>query len=550
MTTITPASTTLFLRQVTNDVQYSTTSGLNWNTISVWPVTLNRNAILPASLYLTVEFTTDLTLTATTQYFIMGTDKITVDGSYNVVNVNVDSYPGLIKNINGSAGYSNITVQNVGVISTYTLANQAGWIGQASFGKNASNCSAINCYSTGAIGDIGTTGGGIFGFQCSSCSAINCYSTGAIGDIGGGIFGFECYNSSAINCYSTGTIGISAGGIFGSISSNSTATNCYSTGTIGISAGGIFGSISSNSTATNCYYTNGSSNWSDTAADASLNVSDVWTSIGTNIPYLLSAFTTTLYNPSSDTNASSSGVGQLDGYTYSLVSVNTASPSSYPTISIGSSTGTISFGSLTAASYVVNVLATSNTTGGYFFGTFTDVVTISNICFPAKTPITCNQGIIHIDKIDPAIHTIRNMKIVAITKSVTPDSYLVQFEKDALGKNMPCERTTMSKNHCIMYNGKMIPAKIFTKTHCQNVKKVPYSGEVLYNVLLEQYDKMVVNNLICETVHPNNFIAQLYKILPTLTPSQQIDAIKEFNAGFMKEYTEKKVLRNKKYSKK
>ena len=509
MTTIISPTGHILLQQVGADISYSTGNTI-WTPITAWPVTLSNPYLNPLS----VEFTTDLSLNDVNQYFIIDTlhYNITVDGSYNVVNVNVDSYPGLIKNINGSAGYSNITVQNVGVISTYTLANQAGWIGQAFFGKNASNCSAINCYSTGAIGDVG---GGIFGFQCSNSSAINCYSTGAIGDNAGGIFGYQNDTCSAINCYSTGTIGISAGGIFG--------PNSYSP------------------TTTNCYYTNGSSNWSDTAADASLNVSDVWTSIGTNIPYLLSAFTTTLYNPSSDTNASSSGVGQLDGYTYSLVSVNTASPSSYPTISIGSSTGTISFGSLTAASYVVNVLATSNTTGGYFFGTFTDVVTISNICFPAKTPITCNQGIIHIDKIDPAIHTIRNMKIVAITKSVTPDSYLVQFEKDALGKNMPCERTTMSKNHCIMYNGKMIPAKIFTKTHCQNVKKVPYSGEVLYNVLLEQYEKMMVNNLICETVHPNNFIAQLYKILPTLTPSQQIEAIKEFNAGFMKEYRENSI---------
>ena len=28
---------------------------------------------------------------------------------------------------------------------------------------------------------------------------------------------------------------------------------------------------------------------------------------------------------------------------------------------------------------------------------------------------------------------------------------------------------------------------------------------------MENYDKILVNNLICETLHPNNIIAKLYK---------------------------------------
>jgi len=39
---------------------------------------------------------------------------------------------------------------------------------------------------------------------------------------------------------------------------------------------------------------------------------------------------------------------------------------------------------------------------------------------------------------------------------------------------------------------------------------IPYSGEVLYNVLLESYEKMIVNNLIVETLDPENVIAQIY----------------------------------------
>jgi hypothetical protein len=37
-----------------------------------------------------------------------------------------------------------------------------------------------------------------------------------------------------------------------------------------------------------------------------------------------------------------------------------------------------------------------------------------------------------------------------------------------------------------------------------------YNGEILYNVLLDKYDKMIVNNLIVETLDPENIIAKLY----------------------------------------
>jgi hypothetical protein len=42
------------------------------------------------------------------------------------------------------------------------------------------------------------------------------------------------------------------------------------------------------------------------------------------------------------------------------------------------------------------------------------------------------------------------------------------------------------------------------------VKKIQYDGEILYNILMERYDKITINNLICETLHPDNFIARLY----------------------------------------
>ena len=67
----------------------------------------------------------------------------------------------------------------------------------------------------------------------------------------------------------------------------------------------------------------------------------------------------------------------------------------------------------------------------------------------------------------------------------------------------------MTKDHKIMYKGQLVPAYRFLNM-TNNVKKVKYSGEVLYNVLLEDYSTMSVNNMVCETLHPNNVIARLY----------------------------------------
>jgi sugar lactone lactonase YvrE len=164
---------------------------------------------------------------------------------------------------------------------------------------------------------------------------------------------------------------------------------------------------------------------------------------------------------------------------------------------------------------------------------FTYTIPISNICFPSGTPITCNQGIIPIECLNPDIHTIRNKKITGITQTITQDKYLVCFEKDALGKNIPSKKTIISRNHCIFYRGKMIQAKYFIGEF-ENVKKIKYTGEVLYNVLMEEHNKMMVNNLICETLDPKNSIAKLYSHLQNLNSKERGDYIKKYNEYVIK----------------
>jgi hypothetical protein len=156
-------------------------------------------------------------------------------------------------------------------------------------------------------------------------------------------------------------------------------------------------------------------------------------------------------------------------------------------------------------------------------------IPISNICFPAGTPIKTNQGEISIEKINPEIHTIRNKPIVGITKTIhASDKYLVCFLKDSLGNNIPSQKTITSKNHKIFYNGKMTTAFNLIGLN-DKITKLEYKGEILYNVLMEEYDKIIVNNLICETLHPENNIAKLYRICQKLNIEEQQNLIQYYN---------------------
>jgi hypothetical protein len=136
-------------------------------------------------------------------------------------------------------------------------------------------------------------------------------------------------------------------------------------------------------------------------------------------------------------------------------------------------------------------------------------VPVANICFLGNTPILTDQGTVVISKINPNKHTINGRDIVDITKTITEDEYLVCFDKNSLGINYPSQKTNISKRHKVYYKGKMIEAYKFIG-HFKNVYKTKYNGETLYNVLMKQHYTMRVNNLICETLHPNNIVAKLH----------------------------------------
>jgi hypothetical protein len=264
-----------------------------------------------------------------------------------------------------------------------------------------------------------------------------------------------------------------------------------------------------NDNSLNLYYVAGATGWPSTVGGINAYL----------IPTINSA-TTSSVSISADTNLSSV-------YVYT----STDSGTTWTTNSVAMSTGSGTLSNLSAGTLVSTIAniydATTYTNYCKSVTNFTPTPS-SNVCFPAKTPIMTNQGPINIEDIDPAVHTIRNKKIVAITKTVAHDKNLVRIAKHALGHLYPEKTTFISQNHKVFFQGQMVQAKHLVD-EARGVTLVPYNGQVLYNVLLEQYEKMQVNNLIVETLHPENKVAKLYRILQNVDAAHHGKLIAFFN---------------------
>lgn len=158
-------------------------------------------------------------------------------------------------------------------------------------------------------------------------------------------------------------------------------------------------------------------------------------------------------------------------------------------------------------SYVLDLPCPDNSSGPLTLGALS-LISTSNICFLSGTPITTDQGQVAIDRINPSVHTIRSMKIVAITQTVTDDTHLIQLDKGLIANNIPSQDTIISRFHKVLYKGEMICAK-----DIPGAKKIAYEGQFLYNVLLDNYEKMIVNNIIVDTLHPRNRAAILSRYI-------------------------------------
>jgi hypothetical protein len=105
----------------------------------------------------------------------------------------------------------------------------------------------------------------------------------------------------------------------------------------------------------------------------------------------------------------------------------------------------------------------------------------------------------------------------------------------------------MTKNHKIMWQGRKLEAESFLYRY-ENVVKVKYSGQILYNVLMEEHSEMVINNMVCETLDPNNTVAKLYKRTSKYTANDRYKISKFIaesvnNTKFDKNKTYKNIIK-------
>jgi hypothetical protein len=440
-----------------------------------------------------------------------------------------------------------VNIDNCYILGNISGETSGGICGQAT-GIDNGLVTITRCYIIGNIANNNNNGGvgGICGMLTGKNGKVNirnCYIIGNIdgyncGGISGKFTGCDGGLVNISNCYTIGTIsGINCGGICGSYAgkqfNNSIGTvnisNCYTSGTIsGTNTSGIFGYLNNNTaTSTNCYSANG--NWSDNTANTFLinvptsiyvnNPASIWTTIAVNTPYILSSFNDNIYIPNNDIK--SFDFGQritynsnpgLIGKKHNLISINDLE--SPDNISI-SNNGVLTFYNMNpiiSTTYIAKVFSYTDINYGYNFNTFTlNLIVNSNTCFSEGTPILTNKGIILIENIDPNIHTIQNKKIIAITKSFVSDGYLICFEKNSLGNNIPSNKTIVSDGHSVfdIKKNKMIKAYKFVEEY-KNVYKIKNEKGILYNILLKKHDKITVNNLICETLHPRHDLAKMY----------------------------------------
>jgi hypothetical protein len=129
----------------------------------------------------------------------------------------------------------------------------------------------------------------------------------------------------------------------------------------------------------------------------------------------------------------------------------------------------------------------------------------SIICFIEDTMIDTDQGKVAIQLIEPGLHTIRSKPVLAVTKTVSIETELIRIPIHSIGNDA---EIVSSLHHLMFHDGTFKAAK-----ELPGVERIPYQGQFMYNILMEEHDIMVVHGVPCETLHPKNPIAKLFMIV-------------------------------------
>jgi hypothetical protein len=135
-------------------------------------------------------------------------------------------------------------------------------------------------------------------------------------------------------------------------------------------------------------------------------------------------------------------------------------------------------------------------------------------CFRKDSLVQTDQELIEIQNIIANYHTINNKPVKAITTAFNVDGMLVKIEKDCLGENLPVSTTFMQKDHKLLISPFEFAA-LLTSGKISFVQSDP--KEILYNVLLDKQEIMLVNGVSVETQNPELEISKYY-----MNPSEEL----------------------------
>jgi hypothetical protein len=206
---------------------------------------------------------------------------------------------------------------------------------------------------------------------------------------------------------------------------------------------------------------------------------------------------------------------------------------------------------LTGRSFVINggelvtsatILGKAATTSYIIFTTSVtvsdfvpDMKVVSTICFVAKTPVlTDTHGYVAIETLTDQ-HTLNGgKKILAITETFTPETHLSLIKAGTLGVGIPSIDTIMTHNHKVLYNGMLTEA-----LYIPNSTSIEYNGQPLYNVVLEEYGTMTVNNMTVETLDPDNMVSKMFIIMKRVaTVDEKAILINSYNQYIQSKYVQ------------
>jgi len=147
---------------------------------------------------------------------------------------------------------------------------------------------------------------------------------------------------------------------------------------------------------------------------------------------------------------------------------------------------------------------TDNATPSYDFFNQVD----ANICFPAGTLLSLDQGGVEIQNVDTKKHTLNGKKILFVTQTIPTKPDVVRIEKGAFAPNVPSQTVETTRAHIIEYNGERKMAEDWVDA--DKIHFVPNTHKILYNLLLETHEMMTVYNLQAETLNPVRKLAHKY----------------------------------------